>query len=513
MYKSICLLLAIILVGCSGEDNNNPSSSSSSSSSSARSASSVSSVSSSNNSQLNSHFSEVPNAFNFLVPYPVITLQKPAIIDINGDGRDDIVLFGQGPLFLASANSSCLSFLYVYVMQSDNTFVDETSRYVDTSSLDGCLSKYNIADINNDGKKDIVFTTNREDGRSTIDPTVMNSQLTGLISGSYMYTLVKFGIPNWYCAVGIGYDNNNKPFVTGNGYTNSTSNMIYYFNNQTPSTTTTYPIYDNRFTVNQFEFFSSHNTNNTYTDLLVTNDGGNYTIQGYQQKSDGHWVSTGSVDLAPLVMILKKTIGWTGDYFYNLPVSKYKNHNISIGSPESTCRMKIYPNGDDIVVFRSYGQILPDNIDENTILNQTDYYSYPVNFFRAVTIKNGITQEVQLNIDNEQDTYRGNYMDCFDVNNDGYDDIIMYPFTNDGLPFIYLNNKNGGFNYYGKNNLPSTSNIQWQSDKYNDLYNYNSSIIHDFNHDGFTDILVFPANYGLNTSWINLRLFMGQKIL
>ena len=81
--------------------------------------------------------------------------------------------------------------------------------------LGGASRKYAIGDINNDGKNDIAFAMNWEDGRASYDYDSMISNYSRpalILSNSNSYEIVKLGEPDWGHSVQI---KNNKVFFAG----------------------------------------------------------------------------------------------------------------------------------------------------------------------------------------------------------------------------------------------------------------------------------------------------------
>ena len=106
--------------------------------------------------------------------------------------------------------------------------------------------------------------------------------------------------------------------------------------------------------------------------------------------------------------------------------------------------------------------------------------------------------------------------ECFDINGDGYEDIIGYPAAkasgdpdkrSDAQPYIYLNQKNGKFKRF-----TTTQMSKFQSENYIDI---ETSLVGDFDGDGIKDIVIYPLNTGSNTITINrdIKLYKGIKKL
>ncbi len=453
------------------------------------------------------YFIEVPNALKIENPYSN-TGTNITVADISGDGRDDIIIHQNG----ADTNNTpnvgnipCQNVLKIYVMQPDNTFADQTVSYIQGNDLGACSRKMRVADVNGDKKLDIIYAMNQEDGRRQTNAHDMNAQNVVLLSNGATYTIKKFGIPSWYHSVGIGYDINERVYVTGAGYTNKDV-TAYYFDK--PALLGSAPHNMNNLSANAFELFSTSKTKK-HTNLLLqsSNIHPNYTTaDGYVQSSDGRWNKVGAVTFMPLHS-MARGICWTGDDCGEIPVFKYKDYYLTFAGMSETCQIRLKPDNDPVILFSVGGAIVPNYTNSGGVIKQNDLKTGAA-FFRAATIVNNEVKEVPITIENEQPGYNSNFFDCKDVNGDGYDDIVRYPFSKSGLPLIYLNNKNNGFTYYGTTNLPNKP-TGWEI---NNLANA-SSIMHDFDKDGFMDILVFAAQDVLNVKNVTYKFYRGQRKL
>ncbi|UXP33234.1 T9SS type A sorting domain-containing protein [Reichenbachiella agarivorans] len=86
----------------------------------------------------------------------------PAIVDVDGDQRDDLIIGNRGRLL----DGKFVSTLTYYHTQSDGSLTLESSDLFNFSSLEHTDIKPQFVDINQDGKQDLVFTS--------IDPNVRN---------------------------------------------------------------------------------------------------------------------------------------------------------------------------------------------------------------------------------------------------------------------------------------------------------------------------------------------------
>ena len=94
-------------------------------------------------------------------------------------------------------------------------------------------------------------------------------------------------------------------------------------------------------------------------------------------------------------------------------------------------------------------------------------------------------------------------MDTRDVNKDGYDDLVTYPYIDGAKPRVYLNNQNGKLILLNTNKLPTVP-VNG---------NYNSAFA-DVDGDGIDDLVFFPGNgCSCDNSCTTFLLYKGRKLL
>lgn len=455
------------------------------------------------------YFTEVANAAKVEYPYTNTFLNLTAF-DISGDGKDDIIIhqmaWKDDPVQVG--NIPCDNVLKVYVMQPDNTFSDQTVSYVQNNNLSACSRKLRISDVNKDGKRDLVFALNQEDGRLQANAHDMNAQNAVLVSNGSIYSIKKFGTPSWYHAVGIGYDSNDRAFVTGSGYTNSDVNAYYFDNLNNTSVALFASMAKNNvsdLSPTTFELFSS-DPNKKYTDLLLQagNFYPNFTFAEGYSHVNGKWSRVGMAELVPIAGY-GKMYTFTGEYGGEGVIVKYKDYHLAFAGMSESCTLQLKPNDKTTVVFLISGSVVPNFTPGMTVQQRG---LKVISFFKGATIENNVVKEVALNIENEVIEDNAGTFECKDINNDGYTDIIKYPFSVDGLPNIYINNKQNGFTYYGKTNLPKNT-LGWEVNGKKNA----ASLLQDFDKDGYSDLLIYAPQDVHNIKSVTFKFYKGQKPL
>jgi hypothetical protein len=457
----------------------------------------------------NMKFTYLENAFKGTLPFDRTATTCFSVIDVNSDGYKDIVFaFWTGQ---TSENwgknvgdTPTPDKISIFINHGGLFFADETPKYIaGATSLGGASRKVEATDINHDGKTDLVFAVNREDGRSGEPWTYNASNLSALVSDGQRYKIYNFGAKDWYHSSGFGTING-ADFFAGAGFTGSSNEQGgFTFADGSFKETIDFPF---SLSPNTFMFFNPDGGSETNS-LIQTQAYPNLLgIEGWAYK-DGKWASAGKIDNIFEFVKNVKFFTYNGDDAGNVPVFKMGNSYILGGggfSITESSKIDILNNGKYSVVMKMETPIISgfDPNLTNTVRQNDDI----INENRLVfaTINNGKIEKLDIQIKGFLSNTNFNYMNVFDVNKDGFDDIITCPYSKTGIPVIYLNDKVGGF-YISDIIFDPTFRY------HNQVAN---AIFEDFNNDGILDIITMPGNgndISKGLSMEDFRYYVGSN--
>lgn len=441
----------------------------------------------------------IPNALPVIYPQEANSAFSVTALDVNSDGKDDLVVhyIGTNKYWnMSVGNITAPNAIRVYIQQADGAFKDQTETHlIGTDNIGGWSRKFKTIDINNDGKLDVIFGVNQEDGRVQSIASDMNAQMAALVSVEDKYKIIKFGTPNWYESIGIGYDIDNNIFVTGNGHsTNNTTSFYVNKNGEAIETGLELPF----ISAVAFEFMKPELGSKFKNILIQPNDADYWKhlyMQGFTQALDGSWLSL------PMLTSIAQRVGTASYTGYlggssDVPIWLVDGKYFTGGYVDS-CQLKISPSENNTSIFAIGGLSIKNYQPGMQLIGEELEHFHSL---KGIAIKDGQLIEVPLNIKNEQKiNVNSNFMECRDVNGDGYDDIIVYRYIqgwrlNETYEYmhLYLNTRNGGFNYIDQSNFPKF------------LQSGYSSYFHDFDGDGIYDLIIYPSAT-TSTSWFYYR--------
>jgi hypothetical protein len=463
------------------------------------------------------YFEDIPNPISLdyqtYKGFSSVTLE---VIDIDQDGLKDIVVHFWAGTQDDQKIGITPNFLKVFRLKPDLTFEDYTMTILGAEKVDlgGASRNIEVADFNDDGKLDVAFNTNQEDGRVDDGSGVSDGQLAVMLSTPEGYEIVKFGTPSWYHSLGIGTLPNGQKFVTGNGFSGNFSAEIFSFSDSNE------PILNSsnglEIPPNAFRFLD--NSENISASLIRNGDYPNmFGVIAYEL-IDNQWIKTDQIDNPYPKLGEVQHKGWNGADYATvdvLNVGGIPSLGTGGSSYAESCSLKIYPEADPIVVLKLSSAELVGYPDKKFYLSEeTAGYSKLMGF----KIENSTLYNVSFSINDEQIYENVNFIDCLDVDGDSYQDIVAYAYKR--TPLIYINNQHGEFNLLSNNKLPDIEDpLVWPENTAAASID-ESSILRDFTGDGIPDLFFWPAS-GVPTEdfgndfvdGVGLKFFKGKAFL
>ena len=462
------------------------------------------------------YFNEIPGAIpdqsSIWTQYATPVFAHVATLDISHDGLDDMVFhFWKNAVGTNPATAiACTNRLVILIQKPDHTFVDETSTWLNgTPDLGACSADVRVDDVNADGYPDVVFASSQEDGRDTSVYSKMFSPVFMLVSGADgKYTREQIGTPAWYHMVGTGRDASNKAVVAIAALVGQdlVANASEVYQRTAGGTWTNVSAGYPQLNAGAFSLFNAAGQSGPSDTLIqpsvVFSSTTALDIGGATRDGAGVWHTVPNLNLFDYVGSLT-FINWQGNP-ETYPVYKLGETYLTGGFWLESCQFRMSPGAPATTIIKLSEMVIRGGytgpgqvISGADVDNITRLYG-----FRIVT---GALQRVSLPISGEViEAMDSRFFACRDLNGDNYDDIAVYPIADypindNGLPFVYLNDKGGGLHYIGLSQYPSQPNDYpdqppgWKNKG-------RTSVLHDFDHDGIDDLLTWPGS-GVNVGY------------
>jgi len=445
----------------------------------------------------NTSYSETQPSIQFVIP-----------VNINNDDWEDFIVHQWCDLYRDKfgevISEPTPDLIVVYLSNGDGTYRNGNIEVFgeDIPSLGGASRKFDRGDVNGDGRDDFAFAMNWEDGRSG-DPWEYSRAAPAIIlsKGDTEYEIVKVGAPDWGHAVSFVDHPNGNVDALFSGFTGIGLQAYRLVDNEWTDVINEYPeetTIDENFNIVE-QGTAPWNTEFKYQDdyIIATDQSPDGSQRGLAlwSRENGTW-NKADQKLTPIEFYINQ-ISWQGT---EGPAAVYLvNGKYSIDyTPETMCffKDKFDDSGNTTFVGLFATMFHKDDIEiiEGETYRQDDFNaSQEIKVFQ-------IQDNKLVELENVFDIYDNkiftNFLDCRDLNNDGYSDFSRNVFSRTsgyeiprergGTPVININNSQGSLVEY-------ENNASYQMPGHSLLIDaqHGQGYPKDVNGDGIEDIVVF----------------------
>ena len=453
-------------------------------------------------------------------------------VDINLDSYNDLIVhYWCGPKeFGVYIDTPVPDAVVAFKNNGDETFTIANSEVFGQEVLSfGAASRKVVeADFNGDGYLDILYALNKEDGRAQAGEAGGASnespQNILLSNGDGTYALADLGFSEWVHAVDAAQLPSGNFDAVISGFRSPDVRGFRYegqaFQSVTDYSSPGGPV--NRFGASTLKFLPEYTIGSGST--LAISDSGDCGIQvnlSSFSKASGEWLFSDKTDFncRTIQNAYESYTGEVGD----LPLVTIDGQDYTGGGfgNDESCALELSPGDRPVAVVKYSAQPITGNYVEGVIYKQGELtVENKINIFEVsdsgLALKTGV-------IEGHDVSTLFTFGACRDINNDGYDDLVLLQNAGGGgeatntrnKPIIYLNDKE---NHLVKMDLEGIPEIPVGDNNFDYLIH---GFLADMNGDSIEDLVYYRAarsfidsNGTLDPDMTNLiRIYLGRKNL
>ena len=382
--------------------------------------------------------------------------------------------------------------LVAYVSNSNGSYAADNETYFGISNpkLGGASRNFDAGDLNDDGKPDFAFAVNREDLRSIADVETIAVRPALLLSTTGGYEVQNLGIPDWGHAVGII---ENK--VIFSGFNISDSQVFTYVNGLFEDVTSSNY---SRYSAGGFDGYGDYIVQGT----MKTIDGKSFV--GFELlRSDGSALDEFLFE--EQFKIQREASTQDGGAYEERIVYAKENGDLFFDSLAN--EVQVFESDNEILVVAIYDTHVFSGSEQLVSNQRVDQdQRIPKKEIFLFRIANESLESKNDDIDYSFGDDFVQFFDVFDLNNDGSPDLQFSVMDNtfvdsqtliDGVPRVFLNNGNNGFEYVNDDEFIKTQLLENGQGR---------GFVYDVNGDQLPDFVRFSFNSNIQNVKIEIYL-------